>query len=366
MADRDSFADLFSGHYTDREPASALVADLDGQVVGYLLGCRDSTAVPDPAPMMVRHLVGRALLVRPGTAGVLWRSIGDVAVGVVRGRGLDTELHDPRWPAHLHINLLPVARGGGVGRRLVSTWLDALRRRRLRLPPRHLGRERRGDRLLRVERVPPPRPTPTHARHAVADGCPPHHAVDGAGPRLRPPLVSPNGRSDRPPTVPPGSAPPLALLGVTASGKSSLALALARRRGDVELVSVDSMQVYRGMDVGTAKPTAAEQAEVRHHVIDLVDPWERFEVHSFQAAVREALADIAARERRAVLVGGTGLYLRAVVDDLDLPGRFPDVAADLEAEPDTPGSTDASPRSTRSPPPAWSRRTDGGSCERSR
>jgi len=125
--DRDSFADLFSGYYTDREPASALVADLDGQVVGYLLGCRDSTAVPDPAPMMVRHLVGRALLVRPGTAGVLWRSIGDVAVGVVRGRGLDTELHDPRWPAHLHINLLPVARGGGVGRRLVSTWLDALR-----------------------------------------------------------------------------------------------------------------------------------------------------------------------------------------------------------------------------------------------
>ena len=96
--------------------------------------------------------------------------------------------------------------------------------------------------------------------------------------------MSPNGRSDRPPTVPPGSAPPLALLGVTASGKSSLALALARRRGDVELVSVDSMQVYRGMDVGTAKPTAAEQAEVRHHVIDLVDPWERFEVHSFQAA----------------------------------------------------------------------------------
>lgn len=139
----------------------------------------------------------------------------------------------------------------------------------------------------------------------------------------------------RRPTVPPGSPPPLGLLGVTASGKSALAMALARRRGDVELVSVDSMQVYRGMDVGTAKPTAVERAEVRHHVLDLVDPWEPFEVHSFQVAVRDALADVAARGRKAVLVGGTGLYLRAVVDDLDVPGRYPDVAAKLEAETDT-------------------------------
>lgn len=142
-------------------------------------------------------------------------------------------------------------------------------------------------------------------------------------------------RSTRPATVPPGAPPPLALLGVTASGKSALAMELARHRGDVELVSVDSMQVYRGMDLGTAKPTPAEQAEVRHHVIDLVDPWDPFELHSFQAAVRNALADIAARRRRAVLVGGTGLYLRAVVDDLDLPGRYPAVVADLDEEPDT-------------------------------
>jgi tRNA dimethylallyltransferase len=112
-------------------------------------------------------------------------------------------------------------------------------------------------------------------------------------------------------------------------------MALARHRGDVELVSVDSMQVYRGMDVGTAKPTAAEQAEVRHHVIDLVDPWEPFEVHSFQQAVGEALRDIAGRDRRAVLVGGTGLYLQAVIDGFEIPGRFPDVAAELEAEDDT-------------------------------
>ncbi|MEO6628472.1 MAG: isopentenyl transferase family protein, partial [Aquihabitans sp.] len=100
---------------------------------------------------------------------------------------------------------------------------------------------------------------------------------------------------------------PLALLGTTASGKSALAMELARQRGDVELVSVDSMQVYRGMDIGTAKPTAAEQAEVPHHVIDLVDPWETFEVHSFQLAVARALADIAARGKQAVLVGGTGM-----------------------------------------------------------
>ncbi|WP_426572412.1 tRNA (adenosine(37)-N6)-dimethylallyltransferase MiaA [Aquihabitans sp. McL0605] len=135
--------------------------------------------------------------------------------------------------------------------------------------------------------------------------------------------------------LPQGAPPPLAIVGTTASGKSALALALARHRGDVELVSVDSMQVYRGMDIGTAKPTTAEQAEVRHHLIDLVEPWEPFEVHSFQAAVADALADIAARGRRAVLVGGTGLYLQAVIDGFEIPGRFPEVAAELETEVDT-------------------------------
>lgn len=135
--------------------------------------------------------------------------------------------------------------------------------------------------------------------------------------------------------LPDGAPPPLAIVGTTASGKSSLAMALARHRGDIDLVSVDSMQVYRGMDIGTAKPTAAEQAEVRHHVIDLVDPWERFEVHSFQQAVADALRDIAERGRKAVLVGGTGLYLQAVIDGFEIPGQFPEVAAELEAEEDT-------------------------------
>jgi len=139
--------------------------------------------------------------------------------------------------------------------------------------------------------------------------------------------------------VVPAGVRPLAVVGTTASGKSSLAMELARRRGDVELVSVDSMQVYRGMDIGTAKPTVAEQAEVRHHVIDVVDPSEPFEVHSFQAAVRDALADVEARGRKAVLVGGTGMYLRAVIDGFEIPGRFPEVAEALAQIPDTESET---------------------------
>ena len=128
---------------------------------------------------------------------------------------------------------------------------------------------------------------------------------------------------------------PIALVGPTASGKTDVALAVARRLGDVEIVSVDSMQVYRGMDVGTAKPTVAERAEVPHHLLDVADPAEPFSVGAYQALAREALADIERRGRRALLVGGTGLYLTALVDDLTLPGRFPEVAADLETEPDT-------------------------------
>ncbi|WCO65361.1 tRNA (adenosine(37)-N6)-dimethylallyltransferase MiaA [Iamia majanohamensis] len=129
--------------------------------------------------------------------------------------------------------------------------------------------------------------------------------------------------------------PAVALVGTTASGKSALALAAARALPEVELVSVDSMQVYRGMDVGTAKPTWAERAEVPHHLLDLVEPWEECSVAAFQAEARAVLADLAARGRRAVLVGGTGLYQRAVVDDLDIPGQHPEVRAELEAEPDT-------------------------------
>jgi tRNA dimethylallyltransferase len=111
-------------------------------------------------------------------------------------------------------------------------------------------------------------------------------------------------------------------------------MALAQQIG-AEILSVDSMQIYRGMDIGTAKPTPAEQRAVPHHLLDLVDPADEFTVSEFQAAARQAIDDIEARGRRALLVGGTGLYLRAVVDDLVIPGQFPVVRAELEAEPDT-------------------------------
>jgi tRNA dimethylallyltransferase len=123
-----------------------------------------------------------------------------------------------------------------------------------------------------------------------------------------------------------------AVVGPTASGKSAVAMAAAEQLGDVELVSIDSMQVYRGMDIGTAKPTAGERARVPHHLLDLVEPSEEFTVAEFQRAYRSAIADIAARGKRAILVGGTGLYHRAAIDDLDLPGEWPDVRARLEAE----------------------------------
>lgn len=127
----------------------------------------------------------------------------------------------------------------------------------------------------------------------------------------------------------------VALVGATASGKSAIALEVARALGDVEIVTIDSMQVYRGLDIGTAKPTPAERAEVPHHLLDLVDPEDEFSVAELQRAAFAVLDDIARRGRRALLVGGTGLYLRAVIDRLELPGQFPDARAEVAAEPDT-------------------------------
>ncbi|PLS76177.1 MAG: tRNA (adenosine(37)-N6)-dimethylallyltransferase MiaA [Actinobacteria bacterium] len=136
--------------------------------------------------------------------------------------------------------------------------------------------------------------------------------------------------------APPRPRPHLVLVGPTASGKSALALELARRLPGppVELVSVDSMQVYRGMDVGTAKPTAEQRAEFPHHLLDLADPSEDYSVAQFQAAARAALGAIEARGHRALLVGGTGLYLRAVLDGLQMPGLWPEVRAELEEDRD--------------------------------
>ncbi len=109
-------------------------------------------------------------------------------------------------------------------------------------------------------------------------------------------------------------------------------MALASRRPDVEIVAVDAMQVYRGMDIGTAKPSIDDQRAVPHHCIDLVEPSDSFTVAEFQRAARSSLADIADRSRTAIFVGGTGLYLTAVIDDLTLPGEWPEIRAALEAE----------------------------------
>ena len=128
---------------------------------------------------------------------------------------------------------------------------------------------------------------------------------------------------------------PLVIVGPTASGKSDLAMGVARLIGGAEIVALDSMQVYRGMDIGTATPTAAEQAEVPHHLIDLVDVSEEFAVAELQDRARAVIDEIRDRGALPVLVGGTGLYVRAVIDDLKIPGRYPEVRAELEADPDT-------------------------------
>lgn len=126
--------------------------------------------------------------------------------------------------------------------------------------------------------------------------------------------------------------PVLALVGPTASGKSGAAMQVARARGDVELVAVDAFTIYRGMDIGTAKPSPADRAEVPHHCIDLLDPTEDVDVAWFQQQARAAIADIHHRDRVPLLVGGSGLYFRAVVDDMRFPPHDPEVRTRLEQQ----------------------------------
>jgi tRNA dimethylallyltransferase len=125
--------------------------------------------------------------------------------------------------------------------------------------------------------------------------------------------------------------PLLALVGPTASGKTEAGIRLAEALG-AEILSIDSMLVYRGMDVGTAKPTPEQRARVPHRLLDLVEPSEPFSVAAFQAAARHAARDVRRRGRRPLLVGGSGLYYRAVVDELEFPGTEPEVRHELEAE----------------------------------
>ena len=130
----------------------------------------------------------------------------------------------------------------------------------------------------------------------------------------------------------PASAPVVAICGPTASGKTAAALAVASRL-PVEIISVDSAQVYRGMDVGTAKPTAEERAAVPHHLIDIADPADAYSAARFAQDARQAIDDIRSRGRLPVLVGGTMLYLRALSRGLDdLPAADPALRARLEDE----------------------------------
>jgi tRNA dimethylallyltransferase len=104
---------------------------------------------------------------------------------------------------------------------------------------------------------------------------------------------------------------------------------------DGEVVSGDSMCVYRGMDIGTAKPSVHEQSMVRHHLIDVADPTDEFSLARFAELARDAITDIEARGKRVVLAGGTGLYVDTIIGDLSLPGQFPEVKAKLEQNSDT-------------------------------
>ncbi len=125
---------------------------------------------------------------------------------------------------------------------------------------------------------------------------------------------------------------PLALVGPTASGKSGLSLEIARH-WPVEIISVDSALVYRGMDIGTAKPTPAERAQVPHHLIDIRDPAQTYSAAEFAADATRLIADIQARGKHPLLVGGTLLYLRALLQPLDdMPPAQPELRAQLEAE----------------------------------
>ncbi|HVD14224.1 MAG TPA: tRNA (adenosine(37)-N6)-dimethylallyltransferase MiaA [Actinomycetota bacterium] len=137
-------------------------------------------------------------------------------------------------------------------------------------------------------------------------------------------MAMPGERDDRP-------GPVLALVGPTAAGKTALALELAPRLG-AEIISADAMLVYRGMDIGTAKPTPAERARVPHHLVDVVDPAEEFSVARFQPMARAAIDDVLARDRVPLLVGGSGLYFHAVVDEFTFPPTDPAVRRRLEAD----------------------------------
>lgn len=128
-----------------------------------------------------------------------------------------------------------------------------------------------------------------------------------------------------------GAPPVIAVVGPTGSGKSDLAVSLALELGG-EVINADAMQFYRGMDIGTAKITDAERRGVPHHMLDILEVTQEASVSQFQQQARELISDIHGRGKRAILAGGSGLYVRAALDVLEFPGTDPLVRERLEAE----------------------------------
>ena len=126
----------------------------------------------------------------------------------------------------------------------------------------------------------------------------------------------------------------VSIVGPTASGKTGLGIAIAKRLAEAgeraEIVNADAYQMYRGMDIGTAKASAGEQAAVPHHLIDVIEPEDTMTVARFQQLARQTIADLQARDVRPILVGGSGLYARAAIDDITFPGTDSDVRKRIE------------------------------------
>ena len=125
------------------------------------------------------------------------------------------------------------------------------------------------------------------------------------------------------------------VLGPTASGKSDVAMAAATQRGEVHIIAADAMQVYTRMDIGTAKPTRTDRDQVIHHGLDLAEPSERYTVARYMDDIALARETIGAQNAAELIVGGTGLYVTAIVDGLQMPGEWPEIRAALEARDDT-------------------------------
>jgi tRNA dimethylallyltransferase len=122
----------------------------------------------------------------------------------------------------------------------------------------------------------------------------------------------------------------VAIVGSTGTGKSELALGIAHALGDCEIINADAFAQYIGMDIGTAKVMPTERQNIPHHMIDILDPMEVSSIAQYQEAARPIISDILARGRRPVVVGGSGLYVRALLDEMELPGSDPEIRAALE------------------------------------